>query len=85
MGTHNVRFNTRLNKHIWSQGARNVPFNVHVHLAHLRNEDEDSMHELYTLVYQVNVATFKGLQTKNVEFCAKKMPNQSDNTDQSLQ
>ena len=38
-----------------------------VRLARLRNEDEDSVHKLYTLVTHVNVATFKGLQTKNVE------------------
>ena len=67
MGTHNVRIDTRLNKHIWSQGVRNVPFRFCVRLARLRNEDEDSVHKLYTLVTHVNVATFKGLQTKNVE------------------
>ena len=67
MGTHDVRIDTRLNKHIWSQGVRNVPFRVRVRLARLRNEDEDSVHKLYTLVTHVNVATFKGLQTKNVE------------------
>ena len=46
---------------------RNVPFRVRVRLARLRNEDEDSVHKLYTLVTHVNVATFKGLQTENVE------------------
>ena len=67
MGTHDVRIDTRLNKHIWSQGVRNVPFRVRVRLARLRNEDEDSVHKLYTLVTHVNVTTFKGLQTENVE------------------
>ena len=67
MGTHDVRIDTRLNKHIWSQGVRNVPFRFCVRLARLRNEDEDSAHKLYTLVTHVNVATFKGLQTENVE------------------
>merc|ERR1712044_30118 len=67
MGTSDVRIDTRLNKHLWSQGVRNVPFRVRVRLARLRNEDEDSTNKLYTLVTHVNVATFKGLQTENVE------------------
>merc|ERR1712024_46466 len=67
MGTNDVRIETRLNKHLWSQGVRNVPFRVRVRLARMRNEDEDSTNKLYTLVSHVNVATFKGLQTENVE------------------
>ncbi len=67
MGTSDVRIDTRLNKHIWSQGVRNVPFRIRVRLARLRNEDEDSANKLYTLVTHVNVASFKGLQTENVE------------------
>merc|ERR1712110_804009 len=38
-----------------------------VRLARMRNEDEDSTNKLYTLVTHVNVASFKGLQTENVE------------------
>merc|ERR1712241_1156869 len=67
MGTSDVRIDTRLNKHIWSQGVRNVPFRIRVRLARLRNEDEDSVNKLYTLVTHCNVASFKGLQTENVE------------------
>merc|ERR1711893_296653 len=67
MGTPDVRIDTRLNKHLWSQGVRNVPYRVRVRLARLRNEDEDSVNKLYTLVTHVNVASFKGLQTENVE------------------
>merc|ERR1712142_306408 len=48
MGTSDVRIDTRLNKHLWSQGVRNVPFRVRVRLARLRNEDEDSVNKLYT-------------------------------------
>ena len=51
----------------FSTFSRNVPFRVRVRLARLRNEDEDSVNKLYTLVTHVNVATFKGLQTENVE------------------
>merc|ERR1712111_162107 len=67
MGTNDVRIETRLNKHLWSQGVRNVPFRVRVRLARMRNEDEDSTNKLYTLVTHVNVASFKGLQTENAE------------------
>merc|ERR1712080_278546 len=67
MGTNDVRIDTRLNKHIWSQGVRSVPFRIRVRLARLRNEDEDSVNKLYTLVTHVNVASFKNLQTENVE------------------
>merc|ERR1712121_42543 len=67
MGTPDVRIDTRLNKHMWSKGVRNVPFRVRVRLARKRNEDEDSPHKLYTLVTYVPVTTFKGLQTVNVD------------------
>jgi large subunit ribosomal protein L31e len=42
MGTPDVRIDTRLNKHMWSQGIRHVPHRVRVRLARKRNEDEDS-------------------------------------------
>lgn len=67
MGTVDVRIDTRLNKFLWSQGIRNVPYRVRVRLSRKRNEDEDSPNKLYTLVTYVNVATFKGLQTENVD------------------
>ena len=67
MGTEDVRIDTRLNKFVWSQGIRNVPFRVRVRLARKRNEDEDSTHKLYTLVNIVMVQSFKGLQTENVD------------------
>merc|ERR1712020_679564 len=73
MGTKDVRIDTRLNKAIWSQGVRGVPFRMRIRLARLRNEDEDSIHKLYTLVTHVQVAKggFKGLQTENVETSAE--------------
>ena len=60
MGSKDVRIDTRLNKAIWAQGVR---------LARLRNEDEDSVHKLYTLVTHVLIIKggFKGLQPENVE------------------
>jgi len=73
MGTKDVRIDTRLNKAIWSQGVRGVQFRMRIRLARLRNEDEDSIHKLYTLVTHVQVAKggFKGLQTENVETAAE--------------
>merc|ERR1712170_184289 len=67
MGTPDVRIDTRLNKHVWSKGVKNVPYRVRVRLARKRNEDEDSPHKLYTLVTYVPVTSFKGTQTINVE------------------
>ena len=68
MGTPDVRIDTRLNKHVWHKGVKNVPFRVRVRLARKRNEDEDSIHKLYTLVTIVEgVTSFKGLQTQNVD------------------
>ncbi|KAH9418685.1 hypothetical protein DERP_004011, partial [Dermatophagoides pteronyssinus] len=55
MATEDVRIDIRLNKFIWSQGIRNVPFRVRVRLARRRNEDEDSVHKLYTLVTLVPI------------------------------
>uniref|UniRef100_T1JI82 Large ribosomal subunit protein eL31 n=1 Tax=Strigamia maritima TaxID=126957 RepID=T1JI82_STRMM len=48
MGTPDVRVDTRLNKHVWSKGVRNVPYRVRVRLARRRNEDEDSTIERIT-------------------------------------
>ena len=73
MGTKDVRIDTRLNKAIWTQGVRGVPFRMRIRLARLRNEDEDSIHKLYTLVTHVQIPKggFKGLQTENVETSAE--------------
>jgi hypothetical protein len=40
--------------------CRNVPYRVRVRLARKRNDDEDSVHRLYTLVTYVPCTTFKG-------------------------
>eukprot|EP00300_Choanocystis_sp_HF-7_P043091 c9715_g1_i1.p1 GENE.c9715_g1_i1~~c9715_g1_i1.p1 ORF type:complete len:121 (-),score=7.75 c9715_g1_i1:96-458(-) len=67
MGTSDVRVDTKLNKYLWSQGVRNVPFRVRVRLSRKRNEDEDAKEKLYTLVQHVPVTSYKGLQTENVQ------------------
>lgn len=66
-GTPDVRIDTRLNKYIWTNGIKNVPYRVRVRLSRKRNDDEESVHKLYTLVQHVPVASFKGLQTENVD------------------
>jgi len=67
MGTKDVRIDSGLNKHIWSRGIRNPPVRVRVRLTRKRNEDEDAEEKLYTIAQLVNVSSFKGLQTENVE------------------
>jgi large subunit ribosomal protein L31e len=67
MGTEDVRIDTSLNKYLWSRGIKSAPVRVRVRLARKRNEDEDSTNRLYTLVSWINVPTFKGLQTENVD------------------
>nr|Q9XGL4.1 RecName: Full=Large ribosomal subunit protein eL31; AltName: Full=60S ribosomal protein L31 [Cyanophora paradoxa]CAB45375.1 ribosomal protein L31 [Cyanophora paradoxa] len=67
MGTTDVRVDPRLNKFVWNQGIRSVPYRVRVRLARKRNDDEDAKEKLYTLVTYVPVTSFKGLQTQNVD------------------
>lgn len=67
MGTKDVRIDTKLNKHIWATGVRNTPTRVRVRLSRKRNEDEEADEKLYTLAQLVEVSSFKGLQTENVD------------------
>ncbi|ESP01814.1 hypothetical protein LOTGIDRAFT_200036 [Lottia gigantea] len=67
MKTPDVRIDTRLNKYIWSKGVRSVPFRIRVRLARKRNEDEDSIHRLYTLVSYVPCTDFSGKESITVE------------------
>merc|ERR1712098_445319 len=68
MRTKDVRIDTKLNKFLFSQGIRNVPYRVRVRLSRKRNDDEDAKEKFYTLVQHVEVARggFKGLQTEVV-------------------
>merc|ERR1711966_333941 len=63
MNTSDVRIDTKLNKHLWATGIKNVPFRVRVRLARKRNDDEDAKEKLFTLVTHVPITDFKGLQT----------------------
>jgi large subunit ribosomal protein L31e len=62
-----VRIDTKLNQWVWSKGVRNPPRRVRVRLSRKRNEEEDAVNPLYTLVSVVDVADFKGLVTEQVE------------------
>ena len=64
MKTEDIRIDTDLNKFIWSQGIRNVPYRVRVRLSRRRNEEDDAKNKLYTLVTWVPVSSFKCLQTE---------------------
>ncbi|ELV13992.1 60S ribosomal protein L31 [Tupaia chinensis] len=65
MGTPDVLIDTRLNKAVWAKGIKNVPYRIRVRLSRKRNEDEDSLNKLYSLVTYVPVTTFENLQTVN--------------------
>lgn len=67
MGTKDVRIDSQLNKHIWATGIKSPPTRVRVRLSRKRNEDEEAEEKLYTLAQLVEVSSFKGLQTENVD------------------
>eukprot|EP01101_Sappina_pedata_P005666 TRINITY_DN264_c1_g1_i1.p1 TRINITY_DN264_c1_g1~~TRINITY_DN264_c1_g1_i1.p1 ORF type:complete len:149 (-),score=91.32 TRINITY_DN264_c1_g1_i1:120-566(-) len=67
MKTTDVRIDTKLNKFLWSNGIRNVPYRVRVRLSRKRSEDEDAKEQMYTLVSHVPVTTYKGLGNVLVE------------------
>lgn len=70
MGTKDVRIDTQLNKYIWATGVKNPPTRVRVRLSRKRNEDEEADEKLYTFAQLVEVSSFKGLRTENVEAAA---------------
>ena len=55
-----------------SLSSSHVPYRVRVRLARQRNEDEDSLHKLYTLVTFVRVPSFKG--SFHLEFSSEHHP-----------
>ena len=67
MGTKDVRIDSNLNKHLWATGIKNPPTRVRVRLSRKRNEDEEADEKLYTFVQLVQVDSFKGLNTENVD------------------
>lgn len=66
-GTKDVRLDPQLNKKVWEQGIKGVPFRLRVRISRKRNDNEDSAEKLYSYVQAVNVKNPKGLQTIVVE------------------
>ncbi len=67
MGTNDVRVDTDLNKAVWRQGVRNVPFRVRVKLSRRKNEDEEAKEKMYTLVSYVPETDFSGKLTETAD------------------
>lgn len=66
MKTKDVRISSELNKFVWATGIKNPPTRVRVRLSRKRNEDEEAEETLYTFCQLVEVSSFKGLETENV-------------------
>ncbi|KAF4125221.1 large subunit ribosomal protein L31e [Geosmithia morbida] len=67
MGTTDVRLDPELNKAVWEQGIRGVPYRLRVRISRRRNDEEDAKEKLYSYVQAVNVKNPKGLPTVVVE------------------
>ena len=66
MQARDVRIDESVNKFLWSQGIRNPPHRIRVRLTRKRSEDAERP-GAYVLVEYVPVASFKGLQTVDVQ------------------
>jgi len=67
MGTSDVRLDPQLNKKVWEQGIKGVPYRLRVRVSRRRNDEEGAKEKLYSYVQAVNVKNPKGLQTTVVE------------------
>ncbi|KAK4463147.1 ribosomal protein L31e-domain-containing protein [Cladorrhinum samala] len=67
MGTSDVRLDPQLNKKVWEQGVKGVPFRLRVRISRRRNDEEGAKEKLYSYVQAVNVKNPKGLHTVVVE------------------
>ncbi|KAL0768237.1 hypothetical protein CaCOL14_009212 [Colletotrichum acutatum] len=67
MGTSDVRVDPQLNKKVWEQGIKGVPYRLRIRISRRRNDEEGAKEKLYSYVQAVNVKNPKGLQTVVVE------------------
>ncbi|KAK4218171.1 ribosomal protein L31e-domain-containing protein [Rhypophila decipiens] len=67
MGTTDVRLDPQLNKKVWEQGVKGVPYRLRVRISRRRNDEEGAKEKLYSYVQAVNVKNPKGLHTVVVE------------------
>lgn len=66
-GTSDVRLDPQLNKKVWEQGVKGVPYRLRVRISRRRNDEEGAKEKLYSYVQAVNVKNPKGLHTVVVE------------------
>lgn len=66
-GTTDVRIDPQLNKEVWKQGIKGVPYRLRVRISRKRNDEEGAKEKLYSFVEAVNVKSAKGLHTTTVE------------------
>jgi large subunit ribosomal protein L31e len=67
MGTTDVRVDPQLNKKVWEQGVKGVPYRLRIRISRRRNDEENAKEKLYSYVQAVNVKDAKGLPTVVVE------------------
>ncbi|EHA49834.1 60S ribosomal protein L31, variant 2 [Pyricularia oryzae] len=67
MGTSDVRVDPQLNKKVWEQGVKGVPYRIRVRISRRRNDSEDAKEKLYSYVQAVNTKNPKGLHTVLVD------------------
>jgi len=67
MGTTDVRVDPQLNKKVWEQGVKGVPYRLRVRISRKRNDEEGAKEKLYSYVQAVNVQNPKGLQTVTLD------------------
>merc|ERR1711977_351275 len=67
MGTSDVRVDPQLNKKVWEQGIKGVPYRIRVRISRRRNDEEGAKEKLYSYVQAVNVKNPRGLPTVVVE------------------
>ncbi|KAI0137602.1 ribosomal protein L31e [Hypoxylon sp. NC0597] len=67
MQTSDVRLDPQLNKKVWEQGIKGVPYRLRIRISRRRNDEEDAKEKLYSYVQAVNVKNPKGLVTVRVD------------------
>ncbi|KXJ91357.1 60S ribosomal protein L31 [Microdochium bolleyi] len=67
MQTSDVRVDPQLNKKVWEQGVKGVPYRLRIRISRRRNDEEGAKEKLYSYVQAVNVKNPKGLVTVVVE------------------
>ena len=68
-----------MNKEVWKQGIKGVPYRLRIRISRKRNDEEGAKERLFSYVQAVNVSNPKGLLTtvvsaiRNLEYCAYNM------------